>query len=304
MAVNIDTVYKTVLLILNKEQRGYMTPDEFNRVATQVQLEIFNEYFESLNQQLRLPDNDSEYADRIKNLNEKISIFEEYGTCSYADPYFIIPNLTGTSITANPITTIPGVQLYAITGLTPAIIDGGYATVFFNGIPQPQANWTIAGTNLILTSIPTSSFTVLITISPFNFYKLGSVVYKDSVDVQYVQPNELVTIRASKLTTPTETFPIYTFKDSKIYVYPTTIKNRISATYVRKPLNPTWNFTSGTNNQYIYSESNSTNFELHPTEQTNIVTRILLYSGIIIRDPQIVQAAAGEIQATTVNSKS
>ena len=38
MAVNIDTVYKTVLLILNKENRGYMTPDEFNRTATQVQL--------------------------------------------------------------------------------------------------------------------------------------------------------------------------------------------------------------------------------------------------------------------------
>ena len=31
MAISVDTVYKTVLLILNKEQRGYMTPDEFNK---------------------------------------------------------------------------------------------------------------------------------------------------------------------------------------------------------------------------------------------------------------------------------
>ena len=66
MAVNVNTVYRTVLLILNKEQRGYLTPDEFNRTAAQVQLEIFNEYFEDLNQQLRVPGNDSEYSDRIK----------------------------------------------------------------------------------------------------------------------------------------------------------------------------------------------------------------------------------------------
>jgi hypothetical protein len=51
MAISVDTVYKTVLLILNKEQRGYMTPDEFNKTATQVQLETFENYFESLNQQ-------------------------------------------------------------------------------------------------------------------------------------------------------------------------------------------------------------------------------------------------------------
>ena len=41
MALNVDTVYKTVLLIMNKEQRGYVTPDEFNKIAKQVQLQIF-----------------------------------------------------------------------------------------------------------------------------------------------------------------------------------------------------------------------------------------------------------------------
>ena len=66
MAVNVDTVYKTVLYILNKEQRGYITPDEFNTLGTQVQLEIFEQYFEELNQQLRTPENDSEYANRVK----------------------------------------------------------------------------------------------------------------------------------------------------------------------------------------------------------------------------------------------
>ena len=46
MAINVNTVYTTVLSILNKEQRGYLTPYEFNQLATQVQLEIFENFFE------------------------------------------------------------------------------------------------------------------------------------------------------------------------------------------------------------------------------------------------------------------
>ena len=39
--VNIDTVYQQVLAISNKEQRGYITPQEFNLMANKAQLEIF-----------------------------------------------------------------------------------------------------------------------------------------------------------------------------------------------------------------------------------------------------------------------
>ena len=49
MAINVNDVYQTVLFILNKEQRGSMTPQEFSSIATQVQLEIFDKYFEDLN---------------------------------------------------------------------------------------------------------------------------------------------------------------------------------------------------------------------------------------------------------------
>ena len=76
MPVNIDTVYQRVLAIANKEQRGFVTPQEFNLFANQAQMEIFEQYFEELNQQLRLPENDSEYANRVKNLDEKIDIFK------------------------------------------------------------------------------------------------------------------------------------------------------------------------------------------------------------------------------------
>ena len=63
--INVNTVYQTVLLILNKEQRGYLTPEEFNKIGSQVQREIFERYFDDLNQQLRAPQPDVDYADRV-----------------------------------------------------------------------------------------------------------------------------------------------------------------------------------------------------------------------------------------------
>ena len=240
MAVDVNTVYRTVLLIINKEQRGYLTPDEFNRTAAQVQLEIFNEYFDDLNQQLRVPGNDSEYSDRIKNLEEKIAIFQDGGNCIFSSGVFNLPVLT----------------------------------------------------------------------SPYEFYKLGTVIYNDEKEVQLVQPNELLELNLSPITKPSTYWPIYTYKNFKIKVYPDTITNNISCTFIRKPLNPTWNFTSSAPNyQYVYTPTTSSvnpsvDFELHPTEQVNLITRILLYSGIVIRDPQIVQIAASQVQTENINSKS
>ena len=95
MAINVNTVYQTVLMILNKEQRGYMTPTEFNTVSTQVQLEIFEKYFDDLNQQLRVPQADTDYADRQENLDEKLAIFKTFGDALYTTvgglSYFVLP---------------------------------------------------------------------------------------------------------------------------------------------------------------------------------------------------------------------
>jgi len=63
--IGVNEVYRTVLLILNKEQRGYLTPEEFNKIGSQVQREIFERYFDDLNQELRQPQTDYDYADRI-----------------------------------------------------------------------------------------------------------------------------------------------------------------------------------------------------------------------------------------------
>ena len=47
--VNIDTVYQRVLAFANKEQRGYITPQEFNLFANQAQIEIYEQYHYDVN---------------------------------------------------------------------------------------------------------------------------------------------------------------------------------------------------------------------------------------------------------------
>ena len=47
----------------------------------------------------------------------------------------------------------------------------------------------------------------------------------------------------------------------------------------------------------------STNFEISDSQQTEVILEILKYSGVIIRDPQIVQAASQELAQEEVNSK-
>ena len=77
MAVSIDTVYQKVLAIANKEQRGYITPQEFNLFANQAQMDIFEQYFYDINQFGRAPGNNTEYSDMLTLLEEKIAIFEK-----------------------------------------------------------------------------------------------------------------------------------------------------------------------------------------------------------------------------------
>ena len=88
--VNIDTVYQRVLAIANKEQRGYITPQEFNLFANQAQSDIFEQYFYDIDQHERKPGNSTEYSDMLDLLNEKISIFktrEILSVVSGAAPY-------------------------------------------------------------------------------------------------------------------------------------------------------------------------------------------------------------------------
>ena len=77
--VKVDSVYQRVLALANKEQRGYITPQDFNLFAEHAQLEIIDQYFYDLNQFSRPKGNDNEYSDIINFIEEKIGYLNKSG---------------------------------------------------------------------------------------------------------------------------------------------------------------------------------------------------------------------------------
>ena len=75
MAININTVYQKVLALANKEQRGYITPQEFNLLADQAQMEIFEQYFhQARNSNVKLKDDETS-TDPLEMIEAKLTPF-------------------------------------------------------------------------------------------------------------------------------------------------------------------------------------------------------------------------------------
>ena len=287
-----------------------MTPLEFNKTGTQAQLEIFETYFDSLNQQIRIPQTDTDYADRVSNLDEKISIFKTSGNASYQNSLFNIPSQFSGSgkqqTTTTPANTTAATLSYTINGITAAQIADGVINVFVGGTLLSEFDYSISGTTLTFASQPIAGNAILLDVYPKEFYRLGSVIYtagSKQQELQRVTRSELYHLNSSNLTKPSVSYPIYIYENNKLNVFPTSIVNGVSVNYIRKPLNPTWSFTAGTG-AYVYNNLASTNFELHPAEQTELITRILLYAGVVIQSQEIIQVAAAQIQQEEMNQKS
>ncbi len=213
--VKIDTVYQTVLALANKEQRGYITPQEFNLFADHAQMSIFEQYFYDLNQFKRVPGNQSDYADMVTILEDKISIFS-------------------TSVDYEPAE---------------------------------------------------------IGVLPENYYRSQGSVIVDNIKAEKITKDE-ATAYASPLTSPTKSRPVYYFDNNSIYFMPASKKATFS--YIRKPNKPEWTYVV-LNDKALYNPSgNAVDFELHPSEQKNLVNRILKLAGISIEDAGLVQVATQE----------
>ena len=73
--IHIDTVYQRVLALANKEQRGYVTPLEFNLLANQAQQLIFEQYFYDLNQAKRVESDTASFSDMEELIANKLAPF-------------------------------------------------------------------------------------------------------------------------------------------------------------------------------------------------------------------------------------
>lgn len=242
MAVSVDTVYQRVLAILNKEQRGYITPQEFNLFANQAQKDLFEQYFYDINQFGQVPGNSTEYSDMLTLLNEKINIFEA---------------------TAQP--TRPG--------------------LFF--------------------------------VPPADQYRLGTVIYKntttnsfgvsttENIEAERINANEFLYINASPLTKPKNIRPAFVSNSNGIRVYGNseiTDVTEVEFNYIKKPVKVEWKYQM-VFGEALYDSTYSVDFELHPSEETELVIKILELSGILIKDLALYQVMNQEEQETIQQEK-
>ena len=74
----INSVRNTVLAIANKNNYGYISPQDFNLYCLQAQMDLFEDYFYQYNNWINRENQRTSgtgYADIIKNLEEVIDTF-------------------------------------------------------------------------------------------------------------------------------------------------------------------------------------------------------------------------------------
>jgi len=226
MAVNIDAVYQKVLALANKEQRGYITPQDFNLFADQAQLEIFEQYFYDLNQARRSQGNDTVIADIDDILEDKLRVFEY--TSSAAQLIALNDAASGGKILPSEVYRV----LYVGVGVT------------------------------------------------------GSVV-----ECELLGTRDYLNCKRNPLTKPTSKRPIANLQGSALKcnigageIPPTAL------TFVRKPGKPNWTYVV-INKRAMYSAGSTTaNFELHSSEEIQLVNKILKLAGIATQQHDIMKA--------------
>ena len=229
--VNIDSVYQKVLALANKEQRGYITPQEFNLFANHAQIDIFEQYFYDLNQFDRSKENDLEYSGMMNILEEKVSVFEKFKVAMSA-------------------------------------MSGNQATL------------------------------------PTDLYRLGTVFYGAAgydVEVEKVGKKELEYMLRTSLAVPVDARPVYVRKsDTLLKIFPASPStsystSNITCNYIKKPTKVVWTYNVVAGNAlYNSTAADAQNFELHASEETELVYKILELAGITLNKPGLVQLAGTE----------
>jgi len=219
--VSVDTVYRVLTTLLSKDNQGNLTPTEFNLLATNVQNQIFREYFEDENR------------DKIKK------------------------NLVYTG--------------------------KGYSNLPFNQrqkINQFSATSDVTGVAGLF-SLPSDTY--LIEDDGITETDTGRVI-------EEIEAN-ITGYLSRSLSSPSSTYPVYENFGSSIKVLPTTI-TEVTIKYLREPKEPKWTYTVVSNNElYDPTSSSLQHFELHSSEFSNIVLRMLSFFGIVLREEAIIKVA-------------
>jgi hypothetical protein len=307
----IDEVRSTVLGIINKNNYGYLSPQDYNLYATQAQLDIYEDYFYQYNQWINKENqrqSGTGYADIVKGLVEVIDSFSEEvfltqtnaNVFSLPSDYYLVnkiyyyPEL----LLSGTFSASVGNVMDALAPATPFTAPGGF------NVPQfPPTNSLIVNTSTLkqtfITGVATTS---QINVAEALFAVAGNYsIYSNTniTEVERVSQNKIFYLTSSTMSAPTNQFPAYVLSGNNISVYPTSIKTagQIKAQYVRYPKTPQWTYTLLSNGTPLYDPTVAgyQDFELPLSDMPGLVAKICQYIGIEIRESDVYQFGTQEI---------
>jgi hypothetical protein len=253
--VSIDKVYQKVLAIANKEQRGYITPQEFNLLADKAQNEIYESYFGDVKTAyLKLEKTQINEADTLERLQEKLQPF-------------ILNEIVMTNHSLGRL-TMP-TNLYRLKS-----ISRGERPLTAAGYIHPieevtKEEWLLINSSPMLAPIHASTATGYGYSDPRR-----SIFYRD------MYPNIMI-----KPPPTAFTWNVDTDANGQMDA------EGFEVSYYKKPTQPKWAYVVAMS-KALYDAVNSVNFELHGCEEEVLVSRILQLSGLVIKDDTLVQSGA------------
>jgi len=310
----IDSVRKTVLAILNKNNYGYISPADFNLYAKQAQLDIFEDYFYDYNNQVNkenLRQSGTGYADIKKQLEEVIDSFSVESVLTQVTPttnqyslpadYYLVNKLYYYSVllASGTVTLLSAPQL----------IDGA---ANFTETIRPGDIVVNLVTNAEAYVLSVDSPTTL-TLSANIFLVLGEgySIYSNTAlrEVERVHQNRIFYLTSSLLTAPTTTFPAYVLSGNTITVYPSSINGvtDIKAQYIRYPLDPKWTYfpigLADSEPIFNVNAADYQDFELPDADEPNLIIKILQYAGVSIRELEVYGVAQKEEEEQNIQEQ-
>jgi len=299
----INSVRNTVLSVLNKNNYGYISPSDFNLYAQNAQMEIFEEYFSSYNTVINLENARTagvNYADMEQPIAETLESFlrKDYLSKISANR-FSVPTPTTTGYYSYMILDVECKPISLKTGTNTAVVSGqlvdSTASFTTNNLSAGDVVTNLT-TNLVSTVVSVLSNTAIqldsnIFLAAGNAYSIFSSA--TVVQAEKVINSNMTLLNNSNLTPPTIQYPSYTIQGTDLTIYPATISNKgqVQATYFRFPKVPKWTYITLSNGEPIFDQSQSDyqDFELPLEDEYKLVTRILQYCGISIRETQVTQ---------------
>lgn len=296
-----------MLSILNKNNYGYISPSDFNLYAKNAQMEIYEGYYSSYNKTINAENQRSsgtDYADIESPLSETLESFLVTNSLSKStNNKFFFPSLVTTGdeayfllkLLCYPKTLVSGIQspseatnqLICTTinffnyGIVPGDIVVNTTTK-----QSSTVSYIFSSTQLVLTSdiFPTTPPTN----DGFAIFQAASLVEADKVSA-----GKITMLNSSNLTSPSDEFPSYVYQGGILELYPNTINNQgqVQAVYFRFPKVPKWTYISLSNGSPSFDQSQSDyqDFELPLEDEYKLVTKILEYCGMSIRESEVTQ---------------